>query len=52
VERVYFNHNATTLVASEVLEAMLPALDQTYGNASSIRHFGQAAKHRLEAARR
>src|SRR5580693_8551138 len=31
---------------------MVPALGQTYGNASSIHHFGQAAKQRLEAARR
>jgi cysteine desulfurase len=52
VERVYFDHNATTPVASEVLEAMVPAFGQTYGNASSIHHFGQAAKQRLEAARR
>jgi cysteine desulfurase len=52
VERVYFDHNATTPVASEVLEAMVPAFGQTYGNASSIHHFGQVAKQRLEAARR
>jgi cysteine desulfurase len=52
VERVYFDHNATTPVASEVLEAMVPAFGQTFGNASSIHYFGQAAKQRLEAARR
>jgi len=52
VERVYFDHNATTPVASEVVEAMLPAFAQTFGNASSIHHFGQAAKQRMEAARR
>src|SRR6202011_303355 len=27
-------------------------LAEVYGNASSIHHFGQAAKHRLELARR
>lgn len=31
---------------------MLPALTETYGNASSIHHYGQMAKQRLEAARR
>jgi cysteine desulfurase len=52
VERFYFDHNATTPIASEVLEAMVPAFGQTFGNASSIHYFGQAAKQRLEAARR
>ena len=31
---------------------MMRAFGQTFGNASSIHHFGQAAKQRLEAARR
>ncbi len=39
-------------MAPEVLEAMLPCFDQAYGNASSIHHFGQVAKQRLENARR
>src|SRR5579864_6812931 len=52
VQRFYFDHNATTPVAPEVLETVVSCLGQTYGNASSIHHFGQAAKQRLEAARR
>jgi len=52
VLRAYFDHNATTPLAPEVREALVSCLDQTYGNASSIHHFGQAAKQRLEAARR
>jgi cysteine desulfurase len=52
VEHFYFDHNATTPVSPEVLEAVLPCLDQAYGNASSIHHFGQIAKQRLEQARR
>ena len=52
MQRSYFDHNATTPVASEVLEAMVSCLGQTYGNASSIHHFGQAARQKLEAARR
>ncbi|MBZ5576406.1 MAG: cysteine desulfurase [Acidobacteriia bacterium] len=52
MQRAYFDHNATTPIAPEVLETMVSCLDQTFGNASSIHHFGQAAKQRLEAARR
>ncbi len=52
MQRFYFDHNATTPVNAEVLEAWLPALRDVYGNASSIHHFGQVAKQKLEAARR
>ncbi len=49
--RSYFDHNATTPVAPEVLEAMLPVLREDFGNASSIHHYGQRAKQELEKAR-
>ena len=52
MQRFYFDHNATTPVSREVLEAMLPVLSDDFGNASSIHHFGQAAKQHLETARR
>ena len=52
VSRYYFDHNATTPVSPEAFEAMVPALLEAYGNASSIHHFGQVAKQRLEMARR
>jgi cysteine desulfurase len=52
VQHFYFDHNATTPVAPEVLETAMSCLSQVYGNASSIHHFGQAAKQKLEAARR
>jgi len=52
VQRFYFDHNATTPIAPEVLETMVSCLGQVYGNASSIHYFGQNAKQRLEAARR
>jgi cysteine desulfurase len=48
----YFDHNATTPVSAEVLEAMLPMMTEVYGNASSIHYFGQAARQKLDAARR
>src|SRR5260370_37107690 len=34
------------------METLVTCLGQVYGNASSIHHFGQGAKQRLEAARR
>jgi cysteine desulfurase len=52
VRHTYFDHNATTPIAPEVLEAVVSALGETYGNASSIHSFGQAAKQRMEGARR
>jgi len=52
VERYYFDHNATTPVSPEVIQAMMSCLAEVYGNASSIHHFGQMAKQRLEMARR
>jgi len=52
VQRFYFDHNATTPVAPEVMETIVSCLGQVYGNASSIHHFGQGAKQRLEMARR
>jgi cysteine desulfurase len=48
----YFDHNATTPVAPAVLDEMRMCLSEVYGNASSIHYFGQAAKERLETARR
>jgi cysteine desulfurase len=49
---LYFDHNATTPLSSEVLRAMCASLEEVYGNASSIHRCGQAARQRLEAARR
>lgn len=52
MNRYYFDHNATTPVAPEVLRAMLPCFAEAYGNASSIHFFGQQAKLLAEQARR
>jgi cysteine desulfurase len=52
VLRYYFDHNATTPVSREVLDTLVPALAEVYGNASSIHHPGQIAKQRLEMSRR
>src|SRR5665213_1331246 len=52
MQHFYFDHNATTPVAPEVLRDLTKTLAEVSGNASSIHHFGQAAKQRLESARR
>ena len=39
-DTIYFDNNATTAVAPEVVDAMLPFLKTLYGNPSSIHHFG------------
>ncbi len=49
--RVYFDYNATTLLAHDVREAMVAALDGIYGNASIVHHFGQQAKAAIDDAR-
>jgi cysteine desulfurase len=51
MDQVYLDHNATTPVAPEVIEAMLPYLSDQFGNASSVHSFGRDAKVALEEAR-
>ncbi len=48
---IYLDHNATTPVAPEVREAMLPYFTDEWGNPSSSYRFGARLKGVLEAAR-
>jgi cysteine desulfurase len=48
---IYLDNNATTAVAPEVREAMLPFLDEFYGNPSSMHTFGGQVHYEVEAAR-
>ncbi len=48
---IYFDNNATTNVAPEVLEEMLPYLKEFYGNPSSMHSFGGKVHKKLEEAR-
>jgi cysteine desulfurase len=49
---VYLDNAATTPVAPEVVEAMIPVLFHTFGNPSSTHAFGRQAKALLENSRR
>jgi cysteine desulfurase NifS len=50
--RIYLDNNATTRVDGAVREAMLPFLDGTLGNPSSIHGLGRDAREGIEQARR
>jgi len=50
-ERIYLDHNATTPLRPEVLEAMARVLRDVYGNPSSAHAAGAAARAELEMAR-
>lgn len=47
----YFDNNATTRVAPEVVEAMLPFLTEHWGNPSSSYQFGHKLSRQLDIAR-
>jgi cysteine desulfurase len=48
---VYLDHNASTPVHPEVLEAILPYFSERFGNASSVHGFGREAREGLDLAR-
>ena len=52
MNRIYLDHAATTPVASEVLEAMLPFYTEYWGNASGIYATGREARKAVENARK
>lgn len=47
----YLDNNATTRVAPEVVEAMVPFLSEFWGNPSSAYHFGRQIAGHIETAR-
>lgn len=50
--RVYLDNAATTPIAPEVVEAMLPVLKDGFGNPSSTHFYGRQTKALIETARR
>lgn len=51
MQRIYFDHNATTVVLPEVRESVLSVMSQAY-NPSSVHYEGRQAKLLVEDARR
>jgi cysteine desulfurase len=49
--RIYLDHNATTPIRPEVVEAMTEVLREEFGNPSSVYAEGASARARVEAAR-
>jgi cysteine desulfurase len=50
-KEIYLDHNATTPIDPEVVDAMLPYLRECFGNASSVHGWGQEARYGVEKAR-
>ena len=50
--RVYLDNAATTPIAPEVVEAMLPVLKDGFGNPSSTHFYGRQTKALIETSRR
>ncbi|UCG66081.1 MAG: aminotransferase class V-fold PLP-dependent enzyme, partial [Deltaproteobacteria bacterium] len=48
---IYLDYNATTPIAREVAEAMMPFILEDFGNPSSAHPMGKKAKEALETAR-
>lgn len=51
MKTIYLDNNATTMVAPEVVEAMLPYLREYYGNPSSMHTFGGQVARKITDAR-
>jgi len=52
MQRIYFDNAATTQLAPEVLEAMMPYLTEKFGNPSSIYSYGRETRLAIEQARK
>lgn len=49
---IYLDHAATTPMEQEVIDAMIPIYQETFGNPSSVHSFGRNARRLLDEARR
>ncbi len=52
MNRIYFDNAATTAIEPKVIEAMLPYLQNNFGNPSSIYSFGRETRLAIENARK
>jgi cysteine desulfurase len=51
LERIYVDHAATSPMHPDVITAMVKAMNEYFGNPSSIHSFGREARHQLDLAR-
>jgi cysteine desulfurase len=51
MRKVYFDHAATTPIHPKVMEAMLPYLQQQFGNPMSLHGFGEGPREAMDEAR-
>src|SRR5690625_7588908 len=51
MNQIYLDYNASTPIAEQVREAMLPFLENHYGNPSALHFAGAGAKQAAEQAR-
>jgi cysteine desulfurase len=51
MRQIYFDHQASTPVLAEVMEAMAPWFSENFGSASSLHRYGVQAREALERAR-
>ena len=51
-EGIYLDNNATTMVAPEVVETMLPFFTEQFGNPSSLNQFGDKVGRAMKQARK
>ncbi len=52
MKRVYLDNAATTPLAPEVVEAMIPVMRENFGNPSSTHFYGRQSKALIETSRR
>jgi cysteine desulfurase len=52
MKKVYFDNAATTPIAPEVVEAMIPVLKEQFGNPSSIHALGRSTRAIIETSRK
>lgn len=49
--KIYADNAATTKMSRTAIDAMIPYMEEVYGNPSSLYEVGQRAKEALESAR-
>jgi cysteine desulfurase len=51
MKSIYLDHAATSPMHPDVIQAMIPVMEGTFGNPSSVHAFGREARHIVDVAR-